>query len=461
MFSRKNAQIQREPKGSVREVDDDELEALLKSVAPTEHQGYGLHSPGGIPQFEGLSYNPELLTKQADTSRRSEHPQVELVSNDAAEKPNMGIRLVRPLPDDQARAMGDTDMEARVPIGQSPQMGSVPSWDDTSKSLEQRMAERLEFVRRHGIQQPVMQTVQGPMLGQHLNEHIARVDAASSVNLESSGQVPVFKSDPQASGSMMGHGGAQVANKQASQDDLWAELSKTAAPKRAPAPAQRQQPAPQALLVETSKLQPFVLELNNLLGSAEWVGWEFETIQQLLGRAGVMELPQVSKDKISAIKLVLSSGAFFTNARAFEKVCVALSHRAVDYSSMQTVKVEQMAAAVALVSTMRAPEEWSSDVCGYVAATAWDQGWNVLPEVLDFATPDLMNISIRSAGDQIVELTAQTAEALGHLEHAINQSEEAVLDLLLSAPEHVAVQCFRHLRLIEYIEREFEGMTQE
>lgn len=196
-----------------------------------------------------------------------------------------------------------------------------------------------------------------------------------------------------------------------------------------------------AELFGTSTTPPVRLmrALNSALGE-EWLGWEWETIEEELGRAGVACDPIV-RDKILALKLLVNSNEFFEGWRAFSAVVTAFADQRVDWSYVAPLAPHHMAAAAAIATRYirSEPPEWSPEVRAFVAACCVNSGLVKLPPELLFAGFEFANELLKRMGDEALYMQ-QRIDALVSSDEAPLQDEAEAIQLrrLLRIQYHVA-----------------------
>lgn len=357
------------------------------------------------------------------------------------------------------------------PVGMSPSSG--PRWEpDPNKSIEQQLRERLEFERCHGPQVPTVEEQPGAItqmsLFRRISEDLTRGSATKQVPDQDT-----FTSGRNASpwaelerGKSFSKLAAPAPQQPAPQQPAprtsgWDDLMR-------PAPQPQVQQAPAPLPPQVNPLESMVRDdstnavallfhITRHLGSDEWIAWELETIEEMLSRDG-FNLTPINVDKLMAAKVVMNSEAYFRSARAFEKVTVAWSNRAVDMGMMQPVSMAEMVAVRLLIAThLRADVEFSDEVAQFVAASAIDQGFALLPAPLEFASVPFVNMVLRQHGNVGFALAEQVSDAYGKLDRT---SDSTLLRSFLGLSETVSVQCQRLLRIESYAQDALEDANE-
>lgn len=168
----------------------------------------------------------------------------------------------------------------------------------------------------------------------------------------------------------------------------------------------------------------------------EWMDWEPETILDTAEKDGI-QIDSVNLGKMFAIRSIKKTEEFFREPRVFEKVCIAFADRIVDFSVIQTPRVHDMAAAVAIVEEFFRKGEYSDHVAGYVAAAAIMDGFILLPPKLTFASfPFSMELASR-LGDSAVSLQEKIISTMDSDDVPTSQEEAVQYRRLMRCEYHV------------------------
>jgi len=119
----------------------------------------------------------------------------------------------------------------------------------------------------------------------------------------------------------------------------------------------------------------------------DWLEWEPETVWAELERSGIA-IRAYEKDKINAVKALLTTNAFWVDHLAFEKIAVALNDMDVSFDHYQNPSPGMLAKAIAEANSIR-QVEFSEEVLKYIATVAFEDGLVVLPPPLDVAQESL------------------------------------------------------------------------
>lgn len=185
---------------------------------------------------------------------------------------------------------------------------------------------------------------------------------------------------------------------------------------------------------EDKDANPIVIfdRLNQMWGEGEWLDWEPETILETANQEGFKIAPE-NMDKIFAVRAVLKTDEFHSNPRIFEKVCLAFNGRVVDWGMVQRPRIHEMAMTVALVSKYLRDEMFAPEIEMFIAGTALEDGFVLLPAVLGFAESAFsVELAIRMG-----------AEALEIQEGLMKALEEEDPEL---APQEYLVQYLRVIK---------------
>lgn len=168
----------------------------------------------------------------------------------------------------------------------------------------------------------------------------------------------------------------------------------------------------------------------------DWMEWEPETILDTAEKDGI-QIDSVNLGKMFAIRSIKKTEEFFREPRVFEKVCIAFADRIVDWSVIQTPRVHDMAAAVAIVETFFREGQYSDHVEAYVAAAAIMDGFLLLPPSLTFAGYHFSMELASRLGDSAVELQKKIMSTMDSDEIPTSQEEAVQYRRLMRCEYHV------------------------
>lgn len=119
----------------------------------------------------------------------------------------------------------------------------------------------------------------------------------------------------------------------------------------------------------------------------DWVEWEAEALKheiiQAFRASGVSDH---NWQKIQAFRTLMSTTLPFEEWDAFENVVLAFNNVVPIVDVVQMCSMAQLFAGVDIIRQVRDDEPFGSDVAGYVAACALEEGVTYLPDPLDFAS---------------------------------------------------------------------------
>lgn len=184
-----------------------------------------------------------------------------------------------------------------------------------------------------------------------------------------------------------------------------------------------------------------LMQVAGQLWDDDWIDWEPETILDEVERIGGFELPDENKDKIMALKVLLSNDLFWNQARVFENVVVAFNHRIVDWGHLQNPPTHDIVAAKELVDRHLRAEEFSSEVKHYTAATALRDGYVMVPPSLRFARQPFTEKLIETMGDEALARQERLNEAL-QSEDVSGLSEEDMIQYIR------LIRCSQHKQAV-------------
>jgi len=192
--------------------------------------------------------------------------------------------------------------------------------------------------------------------------------------------------------------------------------------------------------------------LEAITQTGDWVTWEYETIKKEVERAG-QSITEKNMNTIMAIKTLLNSNVFFENPRAFEKVCLALNGRHVDYSVVQPLEASVMAACVLMVQHLRDLSQFSAEVAAMIAVHLVDQGYVIAPHILRVTGCEepMKRLLVRSSGQQILSFSEEVEQAVLNV-MMMQEDSDHLLQAMVDLPEQVSIQCWRLLKVNLYAE---------
>lgn len=170
--------------------------------------------------------------------------------------------------------------------------------------------------------------------------------------------------------------------------------------------------ASEASLGKAEKPVEILRALTGKLGR-EWILWEPETLWVSIREAFPGPLSEVLKNKIQAVKALLTSSAFWIDHVAFEKIAVALNNHVPLFDQYQNPSPAMLANALEEAGLIRSAR-FSDEVLRYIAVVAYQDGLMVLPEPLDIAQEHLDELTRGTVGRQFKEdIARRWSEAKG------------------------------------------------
>lgn len=120
--------------------------------------------------------------------------------------------------------------------------------------------------------------------------------------------------------------------------------------------------------------------------SYDWIEWEADTLKyEIIRTFKASGVSDHNWQKIQAFRTLLSTTLPWEEWDAFENVVLALNNVVPLVDILQMCSLAQLAAGVDIINQIRDDQEYQSEVVGYVAACAVQEGVTWLPEPLDFA----------------------------------------------------------------------------
>jgi hypothetical protein len=161
--------------------------------------------------------------------------------------------------------------------------------------------------------------------------------------------------------------------------------------------------------IESSQAKVIQGQLEALLG-AGWESWEPETLWSSLNTSGVT-LSAAAKDKIQAVKTILSTNVYWRDYVAFEKVTMGLNGLQASFDSYQHPSPAMVARGLLEASSIRS-SEFSDEVLRYIAVICFEAGLIVLPGPLAVAQESLDAMTSRVVGGSIKGEVSRAWDAL-------------------------------------------------
>jgi hypothetical protein len=140
-------------------------------------------------------------------------------------------------------------------------------------------------------------------------------------------------------------------------------------------------------------------EMSGAYGSS-WVSWEPETLWETIRKDWKTYPNEESKNKLMALKVLLSNDYFWQEWEVFEKICVAFNDRLPEFQFMDELSMAEIALAVALAAKIK-KRTFKHEVQAYVASVAHEDGYVMLPTMLTFAQEHLDTLMQGTPGEDI------------------------------------------------------------
>jgi len=137
----------------------------------------------------------------------------------------------------------------------------------------------------------------------------------------------------------------------------------------------------------------YVGVLSKMLGGL-WPTWEPETIwADIRDEAGVDVSDEV-RDKINALRLLLTTDNFWEEFTVFENVILAFNDRHVDPSYVQVCLPQELAYGLTVAGSIKV-KPFSSEIINYIRACCTQDGLVVYPNIFSFAQPRFEDPTLR------------------------------------------------------------------
>lgn len=193
---------------------------------------------------------------------------------------------------------------------------------------------------------------------------------------------------------------------------------------------------PEAIIDDCEATPEQLLDFMMKSYGKEWISWEPETVWAVL-RINPMSANCIfTKNKLMAMKAILSNDQFWKDWICFEKCTLALNNIPPRFDMIEEVSPAQMAYAVRVAKDLRrypganTPGKdpvFSLEVQNYVAARAYMEGIVYLPDPLSFAQSKLNGFTgearladaIRARLNDPDAMADETPEGIGAVRAAV------------------------------------------
>jgi len=137
----------------------------------------------------------------------------------------------------------------------------------------------------------------------------------------------------------------------------------------------------------------YVGVLSKMLGGL-WPTWEPETIWEEIRIETGAQVSDEVRDKINALRLVLTTDNFWEEFTVFENVILAFNDRHVDPSYMQVCLPQELAYGLTVAGSVKV-KPFAADIINYVRACCEQDGLVVYPNIFSFAQPRFEDAALR------------------------------------------------------------------
>lgn len=133
--------------------------------------------------------------------------------------------------------------------------------------------------------------------------------------------------------------------------------------------------------------QAYKILLDKEFG-AEWVTWEPEALRSEISRVFGAEVTEEVNNKISALRILLTTSLFYTDATVFENIVLAMNDLFIDPEALQVATPEEIVYALRVISPVSPNKQpFSREVVTYVDVSCKQVGLLKYPAELAFAQP--------------------------------------------------------------------------
>jgi hypothetical protein len=107
------------------------------------------------------------------------------------------------------------------------------------------------------------------------------------------------------------------------------------------------------------------------------------------------KLSEQELEKVFALKALQENPGILGNVFAFEKLCYVLNNLKPNTTALQPPTILHLAKAIQFLQKEYPEHHWHREVKEYIAQIALDEGWYLLPSILNFAQKELDAISYK------------------------------------------------------------------
>lgn len=148
----------------------------------------------------------------------------------------------------------------------------------------------------------------------------------------------------------------------------------------------------------------------------EALSWSPQAIAMQLHDDFQIDVPQTTIDKIMAGIAILTSDDFYRRCSAFNHICNVLSGDTFDPTIFEPATVDEIAWGITEAVLLSPPEEgeqFSAEICGFIAKTLENEGIVKTPAVLRFAVPASKSDPLAHLADdpEMYQAFAQTQQS--------------------------------------------------
>lgn len=152
----------------------------------------------------------------------------------------------------------------------------------------------------------------------------------------------------------------------------------------------------------------------------EWWQWEPETVWTTLQKSHGIDPDEDLRNLISALQLTVTTNQPFENWHIFEKVGHAFNFNPVNFGIVQPLEIEEAALTLKLLRTIRPKQEFDSEICAYLAASARNAGLVALPEAV--FTAGCQGFLDRMGNDTALAAAVMKGEETGGADYLIQKA---------------------------------------
>lgn len=145
----------------------------------------------------------------------------------------------------------------------------------------------------------------------------------------------------------------------------------------------------------------YVKVLGRMFGDL-WLRWEPETLWAEIRDEAGAAISDGVRDKINALRLLLSADNFWEDFFVFEKTILAFNDKMIDPTGIQVCLPHELAYGLTVANVVRS-KPFSPEVTNYIRACCAQDGLVVYPRVFSFAQPIYESLALKDLVDSTLK----------------------------------------------------------